>query len=62
MPAGWHDKVSGSALKPGTWRKSSEFFTLIRPHAALVVNDTVVDPIFAHELCQDPDKDNRHPS
>ena len=53
VPSGWSGKVAAAGLGALPWRKSSEFFTLIRPHAELAVNDTALDGVFAQNLCVD---------
>ncbi len=45
--------MAAAGLKALPWRKSSEFFTLVRPHAELAVNDTALDGVFARSLCAD---------
>ncbi len=53
MPSEWAGEVAAAGLGALPWRKSSEYFTLTRPHAELVVNDTALDAVFAQRLCVD---------
>ena len=55
----WGAAVAGAGLAPLPWRKSSEYFTLIRSHAELAVNDTAVDAVFAQRLCVDAEHELR---
>ena len=59
VPPAWGAAVAAAGLAPLPWRKSSEYFTLIRPHAELAANDTAVDALFAQRLCADAEHEFR---
>ena len=60
VPRGWDAEVAAAGLAPLPWRKSSEFFTLVRSHAELAANDTAVDAVFAQRLCVDATHEFRY--
>jgi len=55
----WEGAVAAAGLAPLPWRKSSEYFTLIRSHADLAANDTVLEAVFAQRLCVDAEHEFR---
>ena len=59
VPSGWAGEAAAAGLGVLPWRKSSEYFTLIRPHAQLAVDDTALDVLFTQHLCVDGEHEFR---